>query len=406
VRILVVHNRYQIRGGEDVAVDGEIEALTQAGVDVVARIVTNDAIRSFSAKLGAAFGAARSPVGVRLVRDAIRETRPDVLHVHNFFPLISPAVHAAAHAEGVATVQTLHNFRTVCAGGLLMRDGRPCETCIDKSPYWGARHACYRGSTVASLAVARMIDAHRRAGTWLNDVDRFVAMSAFARERFERAGFPPEKIVVKPNSVDDPGEPRERERSGIVYAGRLSEEKGVRVLIEAAHRTKSRIVAIGEGPLAGELQAAAPPNVLFRGPLPRAAVRERIAAAEALVVPSVCYEGSPMVIAEAFAAATPVVASRIGALEGLVEDGRTGLHAQPGDAADLAQTLDRIAADKAAARLMGRRARALYEAEWSPRANVAALMRVYAEALAEFRARDAEEPAPLGLEPVGGDHGA
>jgi glycosyltransferase involved in cell wall biosynthesis len=404
VRILVVHNRYQIGGGEDVAVDGEIEALTQAGVDVAACIVTNDAIRGFSAKLDAALGAARSPAGVRLVRDAIRETRPDVLHVHNFFPLISPAVHAAAHAEGVATVQTLHNFRTVCAGGLLMRDGRPCETCIGGSPWWGAWHACYRGSTAASLAVARMIDAHRRAGTWQGDIDRFVAMSEFARDRFVRAGFPADRIAVKPNSVDDPGEPRERERSGIVYAGRLSEEKGVRVLIEAARRTRARIVAIGEGPLAAELAAAAPGNVLFRGPLPRAAVRERIASAEALVVPSICYEGSPMVIAEAFAAATPVVASRIGALEGLVEDGRTGLHAAAGDAADLAEKLDRIVADKAAARLMGRRGRALYEAAWSPRANVAALMRVYAEALAEFRARGSEEPLPLGLEPVGGDH--
>ena len=404
MRILVVHNRYQIGGGEDVAVDGEIEALTQAGVDVAACIVTNDAIRGFSAKLDAALGAARSPAGVRLVRDAIRETRPDVLHVHNFFPLISPAVHAAAHAEGVATVQTLHNFRTVCAGGLLMRDGRPCETCIGGSPWWGAWHACYRGSTAASLAVARMIDAHRRAGTWQGDIDRFVAMSEFARDRFVRAGFPADRIAVKPNSVDDPGEPRERERSGIVYAGRLSEEKGVRVLIEAARRTRARIVAIGEGPLAAELAAAAPGNVLFRGPLPRAAVRERIASAEALVVPSICYEGSPMVIAEAFAAATPVVASRIGALEGLVEDGRTGLHAAAGDAADLAEKLDRIVADKAAARLMGRRGRALYEAAWSPRANVAALMRVYAEALAEFRARGSEEPLPLGLEPVGGDH--
>jgi glycosyltransferase involved in cell wall biosynthesis len=255
-----------------------------------------------------------------------------------------------------------------------------------------------------------MIDTHRRAGTWQGDVDRFVAMSGFARDRFVRAGFPADRIAVKPNSVDDPGEPRERERSGIVYAGRLSEEKGVRVLIEAARRTQARIVAIGEGPLAGELAAAAPPNVLFRGPLPRAAVRERIAAAEALVVPSVCYEGSPMVIAEAFAAATPVVASRIGALEGLVEDGRTGLHAQPGDAADLAEKLDRIVADKAGARLMGRRARAHYEAEWSPRANVAALMRVYAEALTEFRARGSEaivaRPRALGLEPVEGDHGA
>jgi glycosyltransferase involved in cell wall biosynthesis len=409
VRILVVHNRYQIRGGEDVAVDGEIEALARAGFDVTARIVTNDAVRGLSAKLGTAMGTAHSPVGVRLVREAIRETRPDVLHVHNFFPLVSPAVHAAAHAEGVATVQTLHNFRTVCAGGLLMRDGRPCETCIGGSPWWGAWHACYRGSAMGSLAVARMIDAHRRAGTWRTQVDCFVVMSEFARGRFTRAGFPPDKMVVKPNSVDDPGLPPEGARAGILSAGRLSEEKGVHVLIEAARRTTARIEVIGEGPLAAQLQAAAPGNVVFRGPLPRAAVRKRIASAEALVVPSVCYEGSPMVIAEAFAAGTPVIASRIGALEDLVEDGRTGLQAAPGDPADLAGTLGRIVADKAGARLMGRRARARYEAEWSPRANVAALARIYADAVAAFRARDigeAAEPQLAAAPAIGGGNGA
>ncbi|MFL5150622.1 MAG: glycosyltransferase [Microvirga sp.] len=346
MRILVVHNRYQVRGGEDVAVDDEIAALRRAGIEVIARIVENDGIGGWPAKLRAALGTAHSASGVRLVREAIRDTRPDVLHAHNFFPLLSPAIHAAAQAEGVATVQTLHNFRTVCAGGLLMRDSRPCETCIGASPYWGAWHACYRGSRAGSLAAAHMIDAHRRGGTWQNHVDRFVVLSAFARERFERAGFPPEKMIVRPSSVDDPGPPEEGERAGIVYAGRLSDEKGVRVLIEAARRATFPLEIIGEGPLAAELAAAAPDHVRFRGPLPREEVRRRIASAEAVVVPSLCYEGSPLVIAEAFAAATPVVAARIGALPDLVQEGRTGLLAPPGDADGLAAELMRIGADR------------------------------------------------------------
>src|SRR5215218_1902450 len=372
VRILVVHNRYQVRGGEDVAVDDEIAALRPAGIEVVARIVENDTIGGGPAKLSAALRTAHSASGVRLVREAIRDTRPDVLHAHNFFPLLSPAIHAAAQAEGVATVQTLHNFRTVCAGGLLMRDSRPCETCIGGSPYWGAWHACYRGSRAGSLAAAHMIDAHRRGGTWQNHVDRFVVLSAFARARFERAGFPPEKMIVRPSSVDDPGLPEEGERAGIVYAGRLSDE-GVRVLIEAARRATFPLEIIGEGPLAAELAAAAPDHVRLRGPLPRAEVRRRIASAEAVVVPSLCYEGSPLVIAEAFAAATPVVAARIGALPDLVQEGRTGLLAPAGDADSLA-----------------------------------ALIRAYAEAIALSRGRvHARHRTPSAMVPaLGGDHGA
>lgn len=409
MRILVVHNRYQTRGGEDIAVDGEIEAMRSAGIDVVARIVSNDSLDGWSGKLRAALGAARSAAGVRFVRDAVRDLAPDILHVHNFFPLLSPAVHAAARAEGVATVQTLHNFRGICAGGLLMRQGRPCETCIDGSPYWGAWHACYRGSSVASLPVAHMVDSHRRAGTWRRHVDRFVVMSGFARDRFERAGFPIGKMAVKPNSVDDPGPPLEGGRAGIVYAGRLSEEKGVRVLVEAARLSRARIEVIGEGPLAAELAAAASQNILVRGPLPRPEVRRRIASAEALVVPSLCYEGSPMVIAEAFAAGTPVIASRIGALGDLVREGETGLQAPPGDPTSLARQLDRIISAPDAARAMGSRARALYRSALSPEANLQALLQIYADARAERRKSAREESEPRDLAPLplnGGAHGA
>lgn len=384
MKILVLHNRYRLRGGEDVAVDDEISRARQAGLDIAARIVSNDTIAGWPGWLRAASGVARSKYGTAFVEEAIRETRPDVLHVHNFFPLLSPAVHAAARAQGVATVQSLHNFRTVCANGLLMRQGRSCETCIDGSPWWGAWHACYRDSTFGSLAVARMIDTHRRAGTWSNDVDRFIVMSEFARSRFARAGLPAEKMVVRRNTVDDPGPPKEF-RTGIVYAGRLSEEKGVRILIDAARHSTAPIEVIGDGPLAAELRRIAPPNVLFRGTLPRDVVRQRIASAEALVVPSVCYEGSPIVIAEAYAAATPVIASRIGALEGLVQDEQTGLLTAPGNARQLAESLARISVEKSFAREMGHNARAYYTAEWSPQASIGALTQIYADAIAAFR---------------------
>lgn len=385
MKVLVVHNRYQWLGGEDVAVDAEIALLREAGLLAGVCIVTNDAIVGLPAKIGAAAGAAHARAGIRIVEQAVAAHAPDIVHVHNFFPRISPAVHAAVRRLGVATVQTLHNFRPICAGALLLRAGAPCERCVDGSPYWGAWHACYRGSVLGSLATARMIAVHQSAGTWRESVDRFVMMSRFARDRFAAAGFPADKMIVKRNSVDDPGMRPAQERRGIVYAGRLSPEKGIPVLVEAARRTRAEIDVFGDGPLAAQTAAAAPANLRVHGPLPRAELRRRIGAAAALVLPSVWYEGCPMVIAEALAAGTPVVVSRIGALPELIADGEAGLLAPPGDAAALAVQLDRIVSDPAMASAMGRRARSLYEAEWTPEANLESLKTVYRGALATRR---------------------
>jgi glycosyltransferase involved in cell wall biosynthesis len=323
---------------------------------------------------------------------AVRRFAPDVVHVHNFFPLLSPGIHAAARAAGCATVQTLHNYRLICPGAFLMRDGAPCEVCVTGSPYQAVRFACYRGSRIGSLAVARMVDHHRRSGTWRRDVDRFVALTPFARERFVAAGFPDEKIRIRPNGLPDPGEPRGTPRSGLLYVGRLSPEKGVLVLAEAAVRAGTRITVIGEGPLAGVL--ADHPGLDLKGPCAPNAVQAAMARAAAVVVPSLWYEGLPMVVAEAFAAGTPVVASRIGALASLVTDGVTGLLAEPGDAADLAAALARIAGDPPASAAMGRAARAVYEREWREDVTTRALLEIYRDAVA---ARAAEASlAPTG----------
>jgi glycosyltransferase involved in cell wall biosynthesis len=320
------------------------------------------------------------------VMAAVRRFAPDVVHVHNFFPLLSPGIHAAARAAGCATVQTLHNYRLICANAFLMRDGAPCELCVTGSPYRAVRFACYRDSRVGTLAVARMIDHHRRAGTWRRDVDRFVALTPFARGRFAAAGFPEEKIRIRPNGLPDPGPPADGPRHGLLFVGRLSPEKGVPVLAEAAARAGLRVAVIGEGPLAGAL--AGHPGLDLRGALPPDAVQAAMARAAALVVPSLWYEGLPMVVAEAFAAGTPVVASRIGALAGLITDGATGLLAEPGDAADLASALTRIAGDPGSAAAMGREARAVYEREWREDVTTRTLLDIYRDAVAA-RATDA-----------------
>lgn len=390
VRVLIVHNRYQQSGGEDAAVERDIASLTRAGHPVEAMVFENDSIASASARLWTALEAAHAPRAIARVRAAVTRFQPEVVHVHNFFPLVSPGVHAAVRRMGVATVQTLHNFRLVCANGMLTREGRPCEVCLDRSPYHAVRYRCYRGSRLGSLAVARMIDAHRRADTWTHQVNRFIALTSFARSFFERAGLPPARIRVRPNGLPDPGQPDLRPRSGILFVGRLSAEKGVDVLQAAARLSRASVTVIGKGPLADVL--AEEPQLKLLGLRDHKDVQAAMACAAAVVVPSLWYEGLPMVIAEAFAAGTPVIASRIGALADLVEDGVTGLHVTPGDAADLARAMDRIVETPEAARSMGQAARRVYERDWAEDVTTRSLLAIYAEAIAS-RVGEGEMPS-------------
>lgn len=379
-RVLVVHNSYQRRGGEDAAVERDVSALRGAGLAVETLFVHNDEIRSPLDRLRTAMEAAHAPRGIARVMAAVASFGPEVVHVHNSFPLISPGVHGAIRRAGVATVQTLHNYRLTCANGMLTRDGVPCEDCVSGSPYRAVLHGCYRGSRIGSLAVARTIELHRRRGTWTRDVDRFIALTEFARERFVAAGLPEHRIRVRPNGLADSGMPEDRRRAGALYVGRLTAEKGLEVLAAAARISRSGVTVIGEGPLASRLAGA--PGITLLGSRDAAAVRAAMAAAVVLVVPSLWYEGLPSVIAEAFAVGTPVVASRIGALASLVADRDTGLLVAPGDAGELAGALDWMEDNDAESRRMGVRARAAFEMQWTESVTTGALLSIYAEAAA------------------------
>ena len=391
-RVLVVHNRYQIRGGEDVVVDREVAALRRAGIAVETVFLDNAAIRGPVDRARAFLETAHAPRGIAQVLGAVARVRPDVVHVHNVMPLISPGVHRAVRAAGAATVQTLHNFRVACANGILMREGGPCEDCLTGSPYQAVLHRCYRGSIPGSFAVARMIDRHRRAGTWLHDVDRFIALTRFARSRFLAAGLPEERIAVKPNGLPDPGRPVARARRGVVFAGRLSAEKGVGVLAQAAALGTVPVTVIGEGPMAEALAGA--PGLALVGRQGASAVRAAMERASAVVVPSLCYEGQPTVLVEAFAAGTPVIGSRLGGLAELIEDGATGLLVPPGDPRALAAAIARLAADPAEGRRMGAAGRAVFERTWTEAVTTAALVDLYREAVAA-RAADPLAPHPI-----------
>jgi glycosyltransferase involved in cell wall biosynthesis len=383
VRILIVHNYYQQAGGENAVVANEQALLERHGWETRLWSVTNDAITGPFGKIAAALRTSYSRSARDELAQAIGEFAPTVVHVHNFFPLLSPSVYDACRAAGVAVVQTLHNYRTICPGGFLMRDGRPCEDCIGSSPYQAAWHGCYRDSRIGSLAVARMVDVHRRRATWSQKVDRFIALSAFSKSKFVAAGFPADLISVKPNFAADRRIMASAARAGALYVGRLSFEKGIDTLLRAWNGLDVPLRLAGDGPLRGRVDDAAGPSLVAVGRRPPAEVAVEMARSAFLVLPSQVHENFPVTIAEAFCQGLPVIASRIGALAEIVEDGATGLLFSPQDANDLANKVAWAHQHPDAMRVMGANARRVYEEKYSPSVNFRQLAKIYEAAIAQ-----------------------
>ena len=387
-KVLALHNHYQLAGGEDAVFAAETALLEANGHEVVRFAVHNDDLKGRPALAVAAETTWNGREYAR-VSAVLRAERPAVVHCHNTFPQLSPAVYYAARGHGVPVVQTLHNFRLTCVNGLLFRDGKPCTRCVGSfAPWSGVRLGCYRESRPASLAVASMIAVHKAGRTYHRMVDRYIALTDFARARFIEAGLPADRIVVKPNfAADRPVAAAVTRRDGFLYVGRLSAEKGIAVLLEAARRMQSpaSVTIVGDGPMRAEVETAARENPRLRvvGALPSAAVHEQMRLARAVVIPSICFENFPVVAAEAYGAGCPVVASAHGGLTSSVDDGAPGRLVAPGDAGALAATLDALNAAPGAAACMGQEGRARYERELAPAANYAQLARIYSAVIGE-----------------------
>jgi glycosyltransferase involved in cell wall biosynthesis len=321
-----------------------------------------------------------------LVRARIAAFRPDIVHVHNFFPVLTPAIYDAG--SRIPFIQTLHNYRLLCANALLFRENSPCEQCLGKSIPWPAVfHACYRGSRAGSAAVALMSTVHRLRNTWNTRVSRFIVLTEFARALFVRhLGVDAQKIIVKPNAAADQGL-GDGKGGYALYVGRLSSEKGIATLIAAAERGLGMPLKVaGTGPMSASIEQAAAKGVLeYSGFKTQSEISALMQGARAMLLPSLCYEGLPMVIPEAFATGLPVVASDIGALASLVEHRRNGMLAPPGDAEALAQAVRSIAAEPALEQSMRTEARLTYDQKYRPEANVESLFEIYRGALSEPR---------------------
>jgi len=381
MRILSVHNRYQIRGGEDESRQAEENLLREMGHQVEVYEEHNERISTMN-PLRVASRTVWSQESHQITKQRLQEKTHDIIHVQNFFPLISPSVYYAAKEQGVPVVQTLRNYRLLCPNALFFRDGQVCEDCLGKFlPLPGVMHGCYRESRVASTAVASMITIHRTLRTWLEMVDIYIALTEFARQKFIEGGLPAEKIVVKPNFVNpDPGIGK---GSGgyALFVGRLSVEKGLDTLLAAWEQLNGQmpLKIVGDGPLADNVKQAAKrlPTVEWLGRRPMSEVHELMGEAKFLIFPSKWYETFGRVAVEAFAKGTPVIAANIGAIAELVNDRITGLKFKPGNAQDLAAKVEWALAHPKEMARMRLRTRAEFETKYTAKQNYSRLMEIY-----------------------------
>lgn len=385
MKVLFLHNAYQQAGGEDAVVENELRNMREAGLDVRLELIDNSAIRSGIDKLRAGLNVCHDAKRARWLDRLLADWRPDIVHVHNFFPLLTLAAHERAKHHGAKVVQTLHNYRLGCAKATFERDGAVCEDCLGASRFPAIRHRCYRGSAVGSLAVTRLQRAAVDKRILIDNVDRFIALTEFAKRKFEQIGLPADRIAVKPNFVGRPvSPPGAGTRQGCLFVGRLSGEKGVDRLIEAWQRMPYVPLRIaGSGPLEQSLRRAAPGNVTFLGALPADRVEQEMRKAAALLVPSVCYEGFPMTVVEAFASGLPVIASRIGSLAEIVREGETGRFFEAGDPVSLADAVNAHLMAGSDIAAMSAAARQTYERHYTAERNAARLLEIYHAALAD-----------------------
>lgn len=380
--ILSVHNYYKQPGGEDEVFRGETALLESHGNAVIRYEERNDRIQS---GILSGLMATWNQGSYGRLRGLAQLHKPQIAHFYNTFPLISPAGFYAVRGQA-AVVQKLSNFRLLCPGATLARNGNVCEECIERKSFLPAvRHRCYRNSRPATAAVALMLSAHRGAHTWDRVVDVYVAHTEFARGKFIEGGLPGERIAVKPHMIwPDPGQGTGRGDYAL-FVGRLSEEKGIHTLAEAWRGLADiPLLIAGDGPLADKDW---PPGVTWLGDQSRESVNSLMKDARVVIVPSVCFEIGPLTVLEAFAAGTPVIASDLGSMAERVAHGRNGFLFRPGDSEDLARQVRWAFEHPEEMREMRANARREYEEKYTAERSYRALMAIYEMAIENSQRR-------------------
>ena len=372
-KVLIVHNYYQIPGGEDTVVANEKKLLEDHGHEVVMYSRHNNELKTMGKlkKLLLPFTTIYNPKTSKDIKKIIREQNIDIIHAHNTLNLISPSVYYAARKCSVPVVQTIHNFRLLCPGATFYRDGKICEDCVSKGLGCAVKHGCYRGSKAQTLICVISTWLHRLTGIY--GKINYITLTEFNKEKLlQLKQIKPERVYVKPNFVDGGG--GSGERSGFIFAGRLDELKGIRVLVEAwklMGADAPHLTVCGTGPLEEWCKEATKGlNVEMKGFVPNNEAKKLIAHSQALILPTLWYEGFPMSIVEAYAMGTPVISSDLGNAGSVVEEGVTGWKVEAGNAKGLAEKVKGWSD-------ISERVKALYEEKYTAERNYEMLNSIY-----------------------------
>lgn len=386
MRILLIHNKYKQEGGENVVFETEGALLSSNGHFVERLIFDNATIRTFIDKLLAGLRVIYNPASARALRHKIVHFNPEIIHVHNFIPLVSPSIFSVAKEFNIPTILTLHNYRLICPSATLVYKGKIYERSIHSIfPLDAVVKGVYRESRAQTAAIAIMVSWHNLVGTWRHKVDFYIALSKFAKEKFKTSALaiPEARLVVKSNFVPDFGKGDNKRNDELLFIGRLVEEKGIEVLLRATRILQFNLTIIGDGPLRKSVLDAARTNrnIHYLGFQDKASVAGHLKKCKALIFPSIWYEGFPLAILEAFSTGTLVIASRLGAMAEIIQDGVNGLLFDAGDEAALANKIAEVDTDPARARLLAQNARLSYLQHYTPEKNYSLIMGIYRKAI-------------------------
>ena len=404
MRVLQVHNRYKISGGEWTVFNQEYELLNMHH-EVDQLIVENrERLRSFGSRLKLIFNTHYNRGSREMVRRRLREFRPDIMHVHNFFPILTPSIFDAAREEGVPSVLSLHNFRLIHPNGLMYHKGKIDTRSVTGSAYRCVPDGVYRDSVFQTAVSAHMIEHHRKRGTWNRVPSVFIALSDFSRSKFVEGGLPEERIFVKPNFIEDPlirmpELSKEKKRGNtFLFVGRISQEKGIEDLVRCwmEKEIETELFIAGDGPLRQALEAKSRgvESIRWLGHIDQKEILRRLSESRALIFPTKCFEGQPLILLEAMSVGCPVITSSIGNPKNLIDDGRNGLHFKTGSIDELFSRIRMLSEYEEQARRMGRNARETYLEKYTPEANYTRMTEIYAKAH-EWEKKLSERKVPV-----------